>query len=223
MDPRYQPNYYDTRPSAATQAYANGVPPPSSYNPQTYVPYADAPSYRERDRERYDRYSSDDDRDYDDDDRYSPPRRDRDRNRGGYGYDERNEAVIRRSRRSSPGDYDARDDREYRSRADRSEGGKGNSRRSSRKPSDKGKEGQDGEREGMEERLTKMLGSNEHHLISTAAGAIAGGFIGHEATGKKGGWLETGIGAIIGAVGAREAKKQYEKRKDKKQEASYRQ
>jgi len=216
MGSRYQPNYYDTRPSAATQAYTNGAPPPTSYNGQTYVPYADAPSYRERDRERYSRYSSSSSSS-DDNERYAPARRER--NRGGH--DERNEAMIRRSRRSSPGSYE-REDREYRSRAGRSEGkGNSNSRRSSRKPAEKEKEGQEGE--GMEERLTRMLGGDDHHLISTAAGAIVGGFVGHEATGKKGGWLETGIGAIIGAVGAREAKKQYEKRKDKKQEASYRQ
>jgi len=57
-------------------------------------------------------------------------------------------------------------------------------------------------------------------LASIVMGALAGGVVGNEL--NKGDAMTTVAGAVIGAVGAREAEKQWEKRKDREQQADER-
>ncbi|KAK3063364.1 hypothetical protein LTS18_000926 [Coniosporium uncinatum] len=54
---------------------------------------------------------------------------------------------------------------------------------------------------------------DEPHWKSTAAGAIAGGFLGREAS--KGDIVGAALGALLGGLAAREGLKEYEKRKEK--------
>lgn len=92
-------------------------------------------------------------------------------------------------------------------------------RRSSRHDNRHSSNGRDSKDETPLQKVKHSFGASEESYVATGVGAVAGAFLGSEATkGKKNGPMATILGAVLGGLSANAIDKQYEMRREKRKE-----